>query len=269
MSFFEPILAAMLFLQAPGKSIYSQVVVPEHSPRPCDNSYHLLCAPPHYSTHHDGWTVAESYEQGLVRYADIARAADRVIARSRWETDRPTLYRLLLTAVQHESGFRRDIHSGIGPAGEARGDCRWRKVKRGGREIKVAVPGSCRSVCLIQRMLPRGQKTAEGWSREDLMGLDARSTERCLTVGVRILDNAFSWCSKRGPRPLIGCVFQQYGGGGVRMDDGRIRARIGTYRKLRNAPVVIDGQTKQLLQTLSESRRQIAGTTSLQRRTNP
>lgn len=249
MNFYEPILAAMLFLQPAGKSIYSQVVVSEDTPRPCDNDYHLLCRPPRYSEHHQGWVVAESYEQGLQRYADIARVADKVLARSRWTTPRPTLYRLLLAGVYHESGFRRDIHSGVGPA--ARGDCKWRKVKKGSKEVKERIPGSCRSVCLIQRLLPRGQKTAEGWTRDDLMGTDDASTERCLTLGVRILDNGYAWCSRRGPRPLVACVFQQYAGGRLHMSDRRIQARVATYHKLLSAPTQLGQEVRATLDRLS------------------
>ena len=55
----KAILAALLFLQAPGKSIYSQVPVEgEDSPAPCTDTYSLLCSAPHWSEAHQAFTVA-------------------------------------------------------------------------------------------------------------------------------------------------------------------------------------------------------------------
>jgi hypothetical protein len=223
------VLAWMLFLLPPGKSIYSRLEVPQDAPRPCGDPYSLLCQAPQWSASRQAWTVAEDYRTGLERYRTIAEAVSDVVAADRWKSPRGRLSRLLVVAMFHESGFRRDVHEGIGPA--SRGDCRWRNGRR--------VPGSCKSHCLTQIQLGKG-RSAEGWSGDDLVGTNPESTRRCLTVAARILDGAAMWCATRGPRPWQACVWYRYSGGNVPTTDHRVQARARTFNALAAAPELSD-----------------------------
>lgn len=244
----EVILAAMLFLMQPGKSIYSQVVVEESTPPPCTNPYHLLCLPPRWSAPHNGYIVAESWEQGLRRYGVIAEALRAEVYDKKRLSYRKDLWRYTLAMVFAESGFRKDVHEGVGSA--SRGDCSWRTGKNGKRE---RVPGSCKSHCLAQIMLgPKTckAKTAEGYGPYDLVGTDLAATRRCLSVAVRIIDGALQWCSKLGPRPLSGCIVTRYAGGGIKMNDKRVIQRIRLMNRVWNAPTTLE---KEVLMALGGS----------------
>lgn len=251
----ETILAGMLFLMAPGKSVYSQVVVAPEAPRPCDDAYSLLCSPPHWSEAHGAFTVAESYEQGLARYATIARAAAEVVSDQRWSSPRGTLWKYLVTFIYAESGFRRDVHEGLGSA--ASGDCDWRTVKRGNNEVRERIPGSCRSHCLAQIQLgpmhSRARTRVEGYGPRDLVGTDLASTKRCLEVATRVIDGALFHCSRWARGPVAACVVNQYGGGLISMKDKRVRERIRWLNKLSGAPTVLSPAVRELLTLPPES----------------
>jgi hypothetical protein len=235
----KAILAAMLFLQAPGRSIYSQVVVPENAPAPCADPYSLLCSPPRWSEDHAGFTVVESWGQGLNRYAVIAHAADIVVFHTKRSSPRDHLWRYLLAFAYHESGFRRDVHEGVGQA--ARGDCAWRTVEVGGKKRRTRVPGSCKSHCLAQIMIGPVDSAAKinGYGPRELTGLDLDSTVRCLDVATTIIDRAYQFCAKRGPRPLSLCIVTHYAGGMIASNDKRVIARVKTMNKLLHAPTAL------------------------------
>jgi hypothetical protein len=245
----ETILAAMLFLQPPGKSIYSQVVVPETAPAPCDNDYSLLCLPPRYSKAHKAFTVAENWEQGLARYAVIARAAHEVVYEQKRQSPPGQLLRFLLAFTYHESGYRRDVHEGIGDA--SRGDCKWRTVKLpGGKTRRERIPGSCQSHCLAQIMVgPKRSKKSriQGFHADELVGLSYDNTKNCLSVAANIIDRAYRWCARRGPRPLSYCVVTHYAGGMVPNTDRRVVARVKTVNKLASAPTKLEKRVRQAL----------------------
>lgn len=243
----ESILAAMLMLQQPGQSIYSQVVVAENSPPPCGDEYSLLCSSPRWSDYHDGFTVAETWDIGIKRYYIIALALEDVISGDEWETPKSLLWKYVISMIYHESGFRRDVHEGVGAA--SRGDCSWTKGENG---IKTRVPGSCKSHCLAQIMLgPRASnaKTSEGWTPDDLVGLDYQSTKKCLHVATRILDDAYQYCSYKGPRPLSTCIISHYAGGNIRSNDKRVISRIKTINKIWDYNVGVRKEIKLLLES--------------------
>jgi hypothetical protein len=242
----QAILASALALQTPGKSIYSRVPL-ENCDSTCQttpvcNEPTLLCAAPEYSKSYQKWTVPETYEEGLKRYKIIAEAATNVAERmtynicknncsendqdckkdceytNPWKWESKQLAYMILVVAKHEAGLRRDVHSGIGSA--ARGDCKW-KDKRTGKPAapfsKGAAPvaGTCRSVCLMQINIGNG-KTVEGWSADDLVGLDLASTERCFTVGARYLAQHRSLCTNYWAKPVrdwAKATFAAYGSG--------------------------------------------------------
>lgn len=241
MSVFEVILAAMLFLQAPGKSIYSQVVVDQNAPPPCTDSYNLLCQPPKWSPEHKGYVVVETYEQGVERYSTIAAALQEVTSDAKWKTPRDRLWRLALTMMFHESGFRRDVHEGIGSA--AKGDCDW----TGPYGKRVRIPGTCKSHCLGQILLgTRGRTTTEGWSGKDITGLDYESTRKCMYLVVKYIDRAWQRCVVDGG-PSAACIVNNYAGGTLRMDDWRLLGRVKTYNKVASAPTELSETVQRLL----------------------
>lgn len=244
MSGWEYILAAMLMLATPGRSIYSQVRVDEHAAAPCDEPNSLLCQPPRFSAAHGSFVVVEGYQQGLERYAQIARVTDRVLRRG-WKTPQKYLWRYAVTVMFHESGFRRDVHEGIGSA--ARGDCRWaypdgrRAAPRakGSRRIE----GSCRSHCLAQILLEGRMRSSQGYGPKDLVGLDDAATERCVEVAVHHLDRCYRYCATRGPRPLTSCVIAMYGGM-THARGRRINERLRTMNRLMSAPTELSEKVR-------------------------
>lgn len=202
----ETVLALMLAIMPPGKTIYSQVEVPEGSPRACTEAT-LLCAEPRFDRELSVWLRPETAEEGLLRYWTIARA----VSDTAQDDD---MARLMLAVTFHESGWRRDVHSGIGNF--ARGD-------RG------------KSWCLGQIMLGEsGRKTVkQGWSARELVGLDLESTKRCLTVAGDHLERSRMACRKGKVEQGPGCEFAVYGGGGLPVNDRRLRERAATLARLR------------------------------------
>lgn len=241
----QVILAAMLFLQPPGQSVYSQVVVTENAPAPCSNPYSLLCRAPRWNAERNGYTVAEDWRTGVERYALIARTLARVVDEGKWSTPKADLWRYALVAVYAESGFRRDVHEGVGEA--SRGDCDW----TGPPGKRVRVKGSCKSWCLGQILLGRRGQTmtydektrtfTKGWLGRELVGLDEEHTFRCLSTVVRYMDRAAGYCrTAMGLARDVRCVMGAYGGGNLPMKDARLLARAKTYNKLLGAPVSLD-----------------------------
>lgn len=198
----EAILAWMLSLQPSGASIYSQVVVPADSGPACDDATSLLCQPPKWSEAHEAFTRAETYDEGLRRYWTIAQsvAATGDVAPA------------VLTVVYHESGFRRDVHSGVG---------RWARGDQG------------RS-CGLGQML---------WGVDnpkclDIVGVDRKSTDACIAAVVRHLRHI------KNERPYA--KFARYGGVWAK-GDRRILARVGTFRRVATAPPPLSNKIRKLL----------------------
>ena len=243
MNLWQLILAAMLQLQAPGKSIYSVVPAAHDAPAPCDHP-HLRCRKPWWDKAHKSHVTVETWRQGLDRYVTISRALERVVrSKSRKSIPRHLLIDYVLTISCHESGFRRDVHSGVGSA--ARGDCKWRKGPKG---EAIRIPGSCRSVSLVQRLYPNPKHRVNGWGPEELVGLDQASTERALVTAARAVDRFYHWCYRYGPeRAVARCVFGMYGGLGAASSDSRINDRVKTYWRLRNSPKQLGARARDAL----------------------
>lgn len=237
MSLATKVLAALLALQEPGASPYSLTPVPEGTPAACAG-YSPLCAAPWWSREHRSWVRPETWEEGLHRYWVIAQ---EVAAVALWEAGRcpdgnvgldcsgalgaasswpestgswggvpEDLAELVSTVIFHESGFRRDVHSGVG---------KWAKGDQG------------RSRCLGQLMTVRGAALelveARGWKPKDLLGVDAAATRRCLVVvadGLIRVHKASPWAT-----------FAAYGGvsaGAPAATKKRLRARVATLQRM-------------------------------------
>lgn len=187
----EAVLAWMLSLQPPGASIYSQVVVEADAAPACADASSLLCQPPRWSEAHNAHTRAETYDEGLQRYWTIAQSV----------ASTGDAAPAVLTVVFHESGFRRDVHSGVG---------KWARGDQG------------RSWCLGQLLV--GRSSAAG---PRLVGVGRAATDRCVAAVVRHLG------AVQRERPYA--KFARYGGvWGSR--DRRILSRVRTYQRVQGAP---------------------------------
>lgn len=253
---FEVILAAMLFIQPPGKSDYSVVVVPEDTPAPCSNKHDKRCAPPTWSKAHNGFVIVENYKQGFERYVTIAEALHKQVNAKKWfykgtkgwKTPKKTLWRYSLASIYNESGFRRDVHDGVGSW--ALGDCKW----TGPFGKRRRIPGTCRSYCLGQVMLGK-KKSQEGYYGKDMIGISAESTRKCLTVSLRIMNRAYQYCTHHGPRHTESCVFGSYGGlRGDPRKDKRIISRVKTFYRIHQAPKTLTEEQKELLNETKRAR---------------
>lgn len=215
------ILAMMLALQPPGASAYSRTAVSEGTPPPCGEKYSPLCFAPQWDKRRNAWTITEQADAGLKRYKTISKAIAA-------ETKSATVGRYLVAAFYHESGFREDIHAGIGSA--ARGDCKWtgKRIGKGKR-----IPGTCRSVCLGQMLFDPPHRSirvgGKRYKQSDLVGTDLQSTRRCARVSSTLIRRALKRCS--GDHPL--CVFGTYGGVRIPSRSKLIRSRAETYYKLK------------------------------------
>ncbi len=234
------ILAVMLALVAPGRSPFSVVPLPE-----CGGPVLRLadlpagqepaqCSAPGvaWSSHHGALVRRESEEEALSRYATIARALDSVSLeatsapegeRPLWPWPRRELVAGLLAIARHESGFRRDVHEGVGPA--ALGDCY--RQRDGSR--------ACRSVCLVQVQTGGLDGRRGSWLGRDLVGLDVASTERCFRAGAELLARS-RWSCARSGGEWFALTVALYGSGvscGTRR--AWVQRRAATYRRIEAA----------------------------------
>jgi hypothetical protein len=206
------ILAIMLSMLTPGGSTYSQTVVPRGSVTACPaplTSFSPLCRAPRYNPlwGQGAWTRAETRGEALVRWHLIAKTIGEVSSNppKGWRGSPDLMARTILSITRNESGWRRDVHSGIGK--RARGD--------GGR-----------SVCLGQIMKTRRfWKSPRGYRHGSLVGLSRAATRRCLETVADYLAHASKRVCGQAMRPA--CLFSAYGGG-VKHSDPRIRARVAT-----------------------------------------
>lgn len=249
MTLAEIVLALMLVLQPPGRSIYSLVEVPEGSPPACNDTTALLCAAPVFDATRSAWVRPETRNEALARYWTIAQGIAAVAEATTWEPtpecprrpsvrvvggfgdpkntceraalERPwtgkteELARYLVTVSFHESGFRRDVHSGIG---------------------KFSKGDNGKSWCLGQIMLGtsgRG-KTTRGFLATTIVGVDAEPTRRCLQTAADKLALSRAFCaSPYGPGDVgPPCVTAVYGGSALLASTSIIRKRAITYRRL-------------------------------------
>jgi len=268
----QTILAALIFLQAPGKSIYSRVEVSEGSafavlgdvnkstafkllqddeiPNQCKQQGNVACSKPSLlDVSYNGtnirtaWQRTETYDEGVLRYATIAKSihAELTDPDRGWSFPVGQSWRFLVTIAYHESGFRRDIHSGLGSA--ALGDCDW----TGPRGKRKRVKGSCRSHGLFQTLFDHpSRKRIKGYLARQIVGTSAERTRRQVFIAATHLDRLHAYCTSHGPRPFHGCVFASYGGV-TGTSDARVQARVRTYNKLGSAPTKLDPYVRRVL----------------------
>ncbi len=179
----ELILFLMVMLQPPGKSSYSAVPVEDN----------IIC-----NTEYTPGCRRETKEEGHERYKVIAQVIAEV---SGGQSD---LALKILTIVYHESGFRRDVHSGKGKF--ARGDLG-------------------RSCGLGQRNLGLS-RTRRGLSCYDLVGVNIEATRRSImTIGDYLL-------RIKGCRSFR-CQLAIYGGLHSKSRFKGVMDRVAVYGKLK------------------------------------
>jgi hypothetical protein len=228
------------------------------------------------------YTRPETYEEGLVRYRVIAEAVAHGSLRSSanvckqqcqsltdeaevaachrscnfyapWKWNYKELAYLTLTVWGMESGYRADVHGGVGPAG--RGDCGYLK---GNKQVSAATPGAkryCKSVCLGQANVGLGYTVVGGqrWYADDLVGIDLASTQRCAMATMQTLARARTYCA--GPmapatRDWAGATLSMYGTGS-KCDAPKLMVRSNVFYQMTRHPAV---PTQGVLDLLADPR---------------
>lgn len=198
MNLTDLVLSIMLVLQPAGRSPYSLTHVAADAPKPCEG-YSPLCRAPWFDRDRGSWVRVETAFEGQIRYQVIADAIANIAS-----TDM-RLAAFLLTVTFHESGWREDVHRGIGEHSKGDGGQSW---------------------CLGQIMLGRKASTKVfDYEARDLVGTDLDSTLRCMDVSARYLRHAM----RKGAPPEV--VLARYGG--VRSTkDKRIQKRAATFARV-------------------------------------
>ncbi len=226
----DVLLAMLLFAQAPGRSPHAKIFLDTcddqcQQTRRCDEPF-MYCRAPLLSPRHRQFYRYETWEEGVKRYALIA---DVVVDL------------LLTTVMSYESSLRRDVHEG-----RSRGDCDYTTVAG----TRTVIAGSCRSHCLGQVMVRRGQRTSRGYTSDELVGLDRASTARCVQTVIDRLSGANNACVAQhagGRAAYPACTMGVYGGVASWAMDPRISARAKTFHTLANLPTELDAKVKQTL----------------------
>ena len=221
------ILAFMLSLMAPGKSIYSQVEVAENSPAVCDDPT-ILCDAPKFSERRGGWYRAETYEEGLVRYWTIARAVYKATEGKHFLT------RLVVASMFNESGFRRDVHSGTSISDSNHKD---------GNPIETGRGDLGNSYCLGQ--FNKGKRDdPEGL---ELVGVGIEATSRCAEKMAKNYTRAMKYCGWHVKGDRVACSFAVYGGKVSLMDTKFVRRRTNDWHRIKRHNGVLQDKVVQLL----------------------
>ena len=228
---YETILTAILSLVPAGLSPHSVVPLPACGGPALASDAPEECSAPGvtWSPHRGAFVRLETEAEGRARYATIAKALELVSLeattapdgeRPLWPWARAELVAGLLTISRHESGFRRDVHEGVGPA--ALGDCSTGRdgVRR------------CRSVCLVQVQTGGLDARRGAWFGRDLVGLDVAATSRCLRAGAELLARS-RWSCARGGGAWFAPAVALYGSG-VSCGTRRpwVQRRAETYRRV-------------------------------------
>lgn len=244
---FESLLAGIVMLAPPGQSPYSVVAAPACGENPlkpaCD-----LQPKPAWSPLYGAFVRQESRDEALVRFQDIARSIDKVAQDATkpskvddveqpamWPWSADDLARALATIAYHESGYRRDVQTGIGKS--ALGDCGYwgAKGQKVGAEEARATGAQylCRSVCLVQINTGGLAGTRYGMTGKDLVGLDRAAIEKCFAAGARAFSNARGRCAKERTADWFTKAIASYGTGkACEADEAWVSARVATYEKL-------------------------------------
>jgi hypothetical protein len=247
----KSLLAMMITVAPPGQSAYSVVVEPSCGTTPgklvCD-----ITPKPTWSPSYKGYVRKESKEEALRRYIVIARAIEKVATAmaappkreegggeeaAAWPYPAEDLARALVTIAHHESSFRRDVHSGVGPA--ALGDCSYWDVqgRRVSPERARTTPGvlrtSCQSVCLVQINTGGLERARFGFMGKEMVGLDDASTERCFTAGARAFAAGRARCAQANAAGWFGPSVAAYmTGDACETAPEWMRARTSTFDRI-------------------------------------
>jgi hypothetical protein len=246
----KALLAMMVTIAPPGQSAHSVVVEPTCGADPAAPACDLTPAP-RWSPYYKAYVRRETKEEALRRYLLIARVIEKTaVAMSTpvkrddgseepapWPWSASDLAQSLVTIAAHESGFRRDVHSGVGPS--ALGDCAYWDIR--GRRISpehakamgAAARTSCRSVCLVQINTGGLEKARFGYTGKEMVGLDEASTERCFTAGARAFSEARARCSATRMHNWFERSVTSYGTGALcEKDAAWTAARVNTFERI-------------------------------------
>jgi hypothetical protein len=246
----QTLLAMMLTVAPPGQSAHSVIVEPSCGADPSKPACDLSPAP-RWSPFYKAFVRRETREEALQRYIVIARAIEKVAVAMTtpvkladgaegpplWPWATKELAQSLVTIANHESGFRRDVHSGVGPA--ALGDCTYwdihgRRVSlERARTMKLVVRSSCQSVCLMQLNTGGLERSAFGFMGKEMVGIDEAATERCFAAGARALVAAQGRCAPSRTTDWFARSVTSYGTGGrCEADAEWVASRVGTFDRI-------------------------------------
>jgi hypothetical protein len=247
---FEAILAGMIGLAQPGLSPYSVVPQPACGDNPvkpaCETA--SLTIKPVWSPLYAAFVRQETRDESLQRYLDIAKSIQKVAEdatkptsvdgaeqAAMWPWAVEDMARALATIAFHESGYRRDVQTGIGKS--ALGDCGYWNAKgqKVGAEEARATSAQyiCRSVCLVQVNTGGLTGTRYGLTGKELVGLDRASIEKCFSAGARAFANARARCAATQTDDWFKKTIASYGTGkACETDESWVGARVATFQKL-------------------------------------
>lgn len=249
---YETLLAMMLAVAHPGQSPYSVVLEPACGTGPGKPTCDLTPAPT-WSPFYKSFIRKETREEALRRYVVIARAIEKTAVAMTtpvkrddgteeappWPWAPKELAQALVTIAYHESSFRRDVHSGVGPS--ALGDCTYwdNKGQRITAERARKLGGhrsSCQSVCLVQINTGGLERARFGFTGKEMVGLDEASTERCFTAGARAFAVARARCAQARTVDWFARSVASYGtGGACETEEAWVSARVSTFDKIGRA----------------------------------
>lgn len=250
---FESLLAGIIGLAQPGLSPYSVVPQPSCGDNPLKAACDATGWPqkPVWSPLYSAFVRQETKDEALKRYLDIARSIEKVADEATkpttvddveqaamWPWAAEDMARALATIAFHESGFRRDVQTGIGKS--ALGDCGYwnaKGVKVGAEEARATnAQYMCRSVCLVQINTGGLQGTRYGLTGKELVGLDRASIEKCFSAGARAFANARGRCAATKTDDWFKKTIASYGTGkACETDEAWVSARVATFEKLAKA----------------------------------
>jgi hypothetical protein len=246
----EALLATMIAVAPPGSSPYSVVPLAGCG----DNPAKPACAEspkPSWSPLYTAFVRQENRDEALKRYLDIARSIENVAQRATkptkvddveqpamWPWAAEDLSRALATIAFHESGYRRDVQTGLGRS--ALGDCGYWNAKgqRVGAEEARATSAQyvCRSVCLVQINTGGLSGKRYGLQGKDMVGLDRAAIEKCFTAGAQAFSNARGRCAQTRTEDWFRKSIASYGTGkACETQDTWVNARVATFERFAKA----------------------------------
>lgn len=247
---FEALLAGMISLAQPGLSPYSVVAQSGCGDSPMKPTCAAMApaTKPVWSPLYSSFVRQENRDEALKRYLDIAKSIEKVAEEATKTTmvdgaEQPAMWpwtaedmaRALATIAFHESGYRRDVQTGVGKS--ALGDCGYwnaKGVKVGAEEARAtSAQYLCRSVCLVQVNTGGLTGTRYGLTGKEMVGLDRASIEKCFSAGARAFANARTRCAATQTADWFKKTIASYGTGkACETDETWVGARVTTFQKL-------------------------------------